>query len=326
MALFSKTIRSVGLRVGGLRAMRELGRNGGRIVLYHRFSFAARGLLEAQCRHLRTHYNVVGLNQVTGWVRGEASLAPNSIAVTVDDGYRDFYTTAFPVFRKYQIPVTIFLVSDFLDRKCWLWVDQVEYALRNTTVPRLKLRLPANGSVDLPLDGAEQRSAASLAVKSALKTVSNEAKISFVTNELPDRLKIQLPAEPPEEFAPFTWEEARHMNAHGISFGAHTRTHPVLSSVTDRDQLSEEIFGSKQRLEQELQTPVVDFAYPNGKWPDVNSDVVETVRRAGFHSAFMAQSGVNFRNTDQFLLARNAVEPQMSEMTFGRYATAFWPD
>jgi peptidoglycan/xylan/chitin deacetylase (PgdA/CDA1 family) len=59
-------------------------------------------------------------------------LPEHAVAITVDDGYRDFLAHAHPVFSKYEIPVTVFPVSDFLDKRTWLWWDQVEYLFKQT--------------------------------------------------------------------------------------------------------------------------------------------------------------------------------------------------
>jgi peptidoglycan/xylan/chitin deacetylase (PgdA/CDA1 family) len=61
-----------------------------------------------------------------------ASLPNNAVAITFDDGFRDFYTDAFPVIRRFQIPVTMFLPTAFighstrrslLGRHCLTWPE-----------------------------------------------------------------------------------------------------------------------------------------------------------------------------------------------------------
>jgi peptidoglycan/xylan/chitin deacetylase (PgdA/CDA1 family) len=78
---------------------------------------------------------VVGLDQVLS-VRG-------SVALTFDDGYRNFTDVALPMLEKLQFPATLFVVSGFCGR-CNEWPDQLAGA-----VPRLPL-LPWQELVALP--------------------------------------------------------------------------------------------------------------------------------------------------------------------------------
>ena len=44
------------------------------------------------------------------------TLPPNSILITVDDGYKNNYTLAFPILKKYNIKATIFLNTKFIEK------------------------------------------------------------------------------------------------------------------------------------------------------------------------------------------------------------------
>jgi peptidoglycan/xylan/chitin deacetylase (PgdA/CDA1 family) len=311
------------LRHGGISVMRTLGRRGVRILLYHRFPAAIKTSLEAQCAHLRRHYHLVSLDQVAAWLRDGESLPANSLAVTVDDGYRDFYFTAYPLFSAYKIPVTIFLATDFLDHHSWLWVDRVNFACRHTRVRSARIPLAANETVEFAFGSLEQREESIIAIKARAKRMSNDQRLRLVVEDLPRLLKVAVPDRATEEYEPLRWDEVREMAANNIDFGAHTRTHPILSSVSDHKSLVEEIEVSRKRIEQELDKPVPHFSYPNGTWDDINSQVVDTVKNGGFRTAVVAQGGVNFRDADPFLLRRNTVAPESSEMVFARFATGF---
>ncbi len=67
-----------------------------------------------------------------------------------------------------------------------------------------------------------------------------------------------------------------------LTWGAHTRTHPFLSQLSD-PELESEIRGSKIELEKILGVPVLYFAYPFGAFDE---RVIQSVEKAGFDIAF----------------------------------------
>jgi peptidoglycan/xylan/chitin deacetylase (PgdA/CDA1 family) len=69
------------------------------------------------------------------------------------------------------------------------------------------------------------------------------------------------------------WHELAELSARGIALGAHTCTHPNLSTL-DGDSIEREIVDSKQRLSRELGVRATSFAYPYGAISSVARDVV----------------------------------------------------
>ena len=72
------------------------------------------------------------------------------MAVTVDDGYRNFLLHGHPIFRRARIPVTVYVVGQFSDGRLWLWWDQIEFGLEHTA--RRFIRVEAEGMEPLDLD------------------------------------------------------------------------------------------------------------------------------------------------------------------------------
>ena len=300
--------RAVFHKTGGLDLARWMNRKSLRILMYHRFT--DREPLARQCAHIRAHYSPVSMSQAADWLIHCGQLPENAVAITVDDGYRDFYQVAYPVLREYGIPATVYLVSDFIDRGCWLWVDQVQYLFLHTQARNPELETP------------ESRKAAARSVTESAKKLSNAERLRLLET-LPQQLGVQLPEQAPPACEPLTWDEVRQMAAAGIEFGAHTRTHPILSRLASERELRAEIAGSKQRIEQQVGRAVEHFCYPNGAREDVSPQVVEAVRAAGFRTAVTTESGLNHVAVDPLRLLRIGVEPGLALDYFERCAAGF---
>jgi peptidoglycan/xylan/chitin deacetylase (PgdA/CDA1 family) len=85
--------------------------------------------------------------------------------------------------------------------------------------------------------------------------------------------------------------------------GAHTHSHPALSTLNYQRQLHE-INTSKEILEKIIRKKIVHFSYPYGTKKDYNSDSINACREAGFDIV-----SANFYNqmhswTDAFQLPR----------------------
>jgi peptidoglycan/xylan/chitin deacetylase (PgdA/CDA1 family) len=102
-----------------------------------------------------------------------------------------------------------------------------------------------------------------------------------------------------------------------VDFGAHTRTHPRLTTLTPVE-LEDEVGGSKRELEETLAVPVTTFAYPFG---NVNDGVRAAVEEAGFLVACGVRSGRNVPATDRYDLRR--LEVRGSDSLF-RFIVMLW--
>lgn len=292
---------------GAIQGFRIFNRNSARILMYHRFPKEMEPLRQ-QCRHLLRHYQPISLGTFTQILHDGKSLPPNSLVITVDDGYRDFYLYGYPVFREFGIPTTVFLVSDFLDRKLWLWWDRIAYAFRNSQVATISLEWPNGESKLYQLQDANDRLSAAQSIAQALISLDNMDRLRILES-IPELLQVQSPPLPPADYESLTWAEAREMASNGVELGGHTRTHPILSRITDASTLTDEIQGCKSRIEEEIENPVIHFCYPNGSTADFNEQTIEIVKQCGFLSAVTTERGMNSAQSNPFLLRRTGVEP-----------------
>lgn len=57
---------------------------------------------------------VIDLEQFLAWRCGEAKLPPQSIMITMDDGWRSVYHEAFPIMKELKLPFTIYLYKNYV--------------------------------------------------------------------------------------------------------------------------------------------------------------------------------------------------------------------
>ncbi|MFA5089917.1 MAG: polysaccharide deacetylase family protein [Candidatus Omnitrophota bacterium] len=87
---------------------------------------------ERQMRFLKERrYNVLPLSELAGLIRDKKKIPPKAVAITFDDGYKDNYTFAFPILKKYSLPATISLIIDEIgrpDRLNWQEISQMSHS------------------------------------------------------------------------------------------------------------------------------------------------------------------------------------------------------
>lgn len=105
------------------------------ILCYHRLGSGHGRMVvsptafEAQMAWLaRNGYRVVPLADLAGFLAGHKALPARAVVLSFDDGYESFYRYAFPVLKKYGLPATVFVYTDFLgggDALSWAQLQEL---------------------------------------------------------------------------------------------------------------------------------------------------------------------------------------------------------
>ncbi len=286
------------------RLVERPGRNA-QILIYHRvndegdpyFGGISPALFERQMAYVSSRFTVLPLEELVAAL-GARAVPPNAIAVTLDDGYRDNYLEAFPVFQRHSIPATIFLATSAVGSEQTLWHDDVFSAFRETKSPTLDAFGPR--SIGGSLASVGDRLHVMRQVLETVRAVPDDERAEAVV-KLREALNVG-PSRPVPGLM-LTWDEAREMSRGGIRFGSHTVSHPILSRV-DRDRARRELSDSKAVIEERLGLPVVGFAYPNGTPADFRSETKTLLDECGYRFAVTTTPGANDETTDRFELRR----------------------
>ena len=255
------------------------------ILVYHRACAAGEDqgymsipidAFEQHMRFIKNNFKIVSMKE------GMEDLHRNnkggiSVAINFDDGYMDNYLYAYPVLKKYGIPATVFLTTDYIGERAVFWWDRVF------------------NTVSLREEGARLRGDITDHINGILRT-KRESKIQSIIEGLENNAPLLKKAEPSRMLG---WEEIKEMKRNGIDFCSHTRTHRNLRLLKD-DEVREELAGSKKEIEKNLGEEVAGFAYPFGIFDE---RIKRLAREAGYGYARAGLKRVNNKEADRFSVA-----------------------
>nr|WP_315245010.1 polysaccharide deacetylase family protein [uncultured Albidiferax sp.] len=256
---------------------------------------------DAICRWMKSWCNVLPLDLAARQLQ-DRTLPERAVAITFDDGYADNRTQAQPILARHGLPASFFIATDFLDGGR-MWNDTVIESVRGCRAPQLDLRSIAkpDGIGDLGLHTIASPSDK----RSAIGAIIGQIKYLPVAQRHALTLQIAdcAQVEPPTDLM-MTSQQVRELRQLGMQIGAHTRSHPILATLS-ADAARAEIAESRVRLEQLLGERVGLFAYPNGKpGTDYSPESVQIVRELGFDAAVSTTWGASRSGTDPFQIPR----------------------
>lgn len=250
---------------------------------------------------LKAHFELVSLeegmkNIGSGLVRDKPFLA-----LTIDDGFEDNYTLAWPLLKRYGIPATVFLATDFIDSGRPPWPTQIVEILDRTTLSAMSFPFPAR------LGSLKEKLAVGERLQHQLAPLPAAERFEHL-----DALRAHLCGPGGWVRRSLSWSQIRTMRDGGVGFGSHTVFHSYLPSSSDV-VMADELTSSKRRIESELGEPCRLFAFPDGAFDDRS---IDAVRVAGFEAAVTQVKGSNVGTTTPYTLHRIEVPSHDPFATF----------
>jgi peptidoglycan/xylan/chitin deacetylase (PgdA/CDA1 family) len=273
-----------------------------------------------QLEIIRRNYLPMSLQSLNRQVQ-QGRRTPRRIALTFDDGYADNLLYAWPILERSEIPATVFVVSEGIGLEREFWWDELELLLL------LPGKLPGSLSIQVNEntyrwdlgDSADYTQAdydrfhpwqVSWAAAPTPRQHIHQALYNLLRPLLPgERRKLldqlwelvgRKPAYRRSNRALNPEELVRLGESRLVEVGAHTASHPLLSSLPAGMQ-RDEIERGKAQLEALTGFPVTSFSYPYG---DYNSTTLDIVKEAGFNCACTTIADAIWSKVPPLLLPR----------------------
>jgi len=274
---------------------------------------------EDHIRFLKTSFSILSISELQSYTEKQSSISHDKplCAITSDDGWHDFYTKAFPILKAHKVPATVFLPTDFIGTNDWFWTDRLGYLLfkrLNSNCSQNCNRGSGNAVVNklVELKGSQESR-----LEEAIEILKEyrDDEINEILSELSDRWNLD---QNPSGRSFLNWEEVREMAQSGlITFGSHTVTHKILTTLSDQE-IHDELIKSRKRLivEQVVDPSFIPFCYPNGNY---NDKIAAMAKDTGYDLAVTTKKGWNNLESGPFTLRRIGIHQDMtsSDAMFG---------
>jgi len=259
------------------------------------------------------------------------ALQRRSLAITFDDGYLDNFTNAKPLLEQYQLPATFFIASGNIGKAQEFWWDELEAIfLLSEHLPRVCSLFIKGNAIAADLQ-EEQWLTASLQHRHRQWSAVNEAPPSLraalfyrvwaLLKTMPHADQQQailrlrdwagLPRVVRPGYLSMSAAELQKVSHNPLfTIGAHTVTHPALTSLAPALQ-AQELSFSQGALSQITTEGVELLAYPYGECSDETTAIAADL---AFEAAFTTQAHAITRHTARHRMGRFQVNNWTGEV------------
>ena len=286
------------------------------------------GTLHRQLRLLKSRYQVIRPEDFFFWCSKGKPLPSRSVLLTCDDGLLNNLTDMLPVLQAEGLQC-LFLVTgaSLTDKRRMLWHEQLHLMLHIA-------HQRGSARVDWVYASSKSgrwRGPTSLwwSMVNSLSQFDAASRDEFLDTA---RVRLRLPEDWSQQwvndpvycrrFFTLTSAEIHQLVAAGMSIGAHTFSHPVLSQLPAQSAWLE-IAESRRSLEDALHTPISAMAYPFGDANSVSRREFEMAERSGYTCAFLNVEGAIAEHCSLFALPRVHVTSAMSLAEFEAHVSGF---
>jgi peptidoglycan/xylan/chitin deacetylase (PgdA/CDA1 family) len=266
-------------------------------------------VLRQQLQFLKAHYNVVHPDEFRAWIEQGKQLPPRAVLVTCDEGLLNALTDMLPVLQSEDVSCLFFVTAASCSHEpATLWFEELYLLMRAN--PLMDLQLPADAATSSMSFQARWWNALREASRLDAKTRADWM------NELRSQCAPAQALRSESRWRPLNIIELKQLADSGMSIGAHSVTHPILSSCSE-EEARREIQESKISLERALGRPVWAFAYPFGNPSTMGDRELCLASEAGFACAFLNVEHWDSQSDDRFALPRTHIT---SETTLPEFA------
>lgn len=214
----------------------------------------APNFLDQKLSEIKEKFDIISLEEVPSRLKNKQKR--KFVVFTMDDGYKDNFTKALPVFKKHNVPYTIFVTTDFPDNKAVLWWYELEDLLLNNQTVTL-----SNG-ITYPANNYEEKCNSFLQIREEILSL-DQLDLENQLNKLFANYKINWTSKC--DSLCLSWDDIKQLKKESlVTIGAHTMHHYNLKALKTEEDVKNEVLEGTKRLKEMADIEPIVFAYPFG--------------------------------------------------------------
>ena len=230
---------------------------------------------------LKEKYDIIPLTEVPSRLKQKNKR--KFIVFTMDDGYKDNLTKALPVFKKHNAPYTIFVTTDFPDKKAVLWWYELEDLLLSNESITL-----TNG-ITYPARNYDEKCDSFLKIREEILKL-NQLDLENELNQLFSNYKINWTSQC--ENLCLSWDDIKELqNEPLVIIGAHTKHHYNLKQLASESDIINEVDSGLDLVKENTGIDSTVFAYPFGSPKEAGQREFDVLSKMNFICSCIAHGG-----------------------------------
>jgi len=238
-------------------------------------------------------YEFISINELYEILKNNRNVK-KQIVFTLDDGYKDNYVIAYPIFKKYNIPFTIYLSTSFPEKSAVLWW----YVLEELIIKNHEIYL-SNGNRYICKTSQDK-------IKTFLQI--RETIMSFPQPNIQEKMTILFSkydinwSKCCDELT-LNWEEIQELSKDNlVTIAGHTKNHYMFKRL-EENEIFLEIVEANNLIESKINKKIEHFSYPFGTRDEIGIREFEILKKMNFKTATTTRNGNIFLQHKEHLEA-----------------------
>ena len=234
-------------------------------------------------------YEFISLDELYDILQNQKNVK-KKIIFTLDDGYKDNYEIAYPIFKKHDVPFTIYLTTSFPNKNALLWW----YVLEDLIIGNEELVV---GKKRYICKNYENKNRVFLEIRDTILKLDQKNLLSELNN-LFKNYKIDWFSK--NEELCIDWEDIVDLSKDNLcTIAGHTKNHYAFNRLSENEIIDEVELANKE-IEEKIGKKIEHFAYPFGSASAVELRDFEIIKKFDFKTVTTTRQGNIYLEHNKF--------------------------